>query len=276
MARGPPNSLGGATTFGAYYRRYTDKLPQLVLGGVQASTLPAYPNIVPSSFGLSYRDARAALVGASVTTQVAGLSLSGELTHRSNTGLLMGDATFVGQEPVGDTWHALVNAIAFIGKTPLFDSAALTSELTYSRIDKVKQNASNFRRYGHDPVSCPTRDTLGCATRDAWGLAVKFEPTWFQVFGGADLSMPMVVTDGIKGTSSVLFGGYEGNGTYSIGLSLSVKEKYSVALTYSDAFAKHQVGPNAQLGGAPSVTGVGGIGAQWDRGWVSLTLKTTY
>ncbi|WP_077032926.1 DUF1302 domain-containing protein [Pelomonas sp. KK5] len=276
MARWTPAALGGATTFGAYYRKYTDKLPQLVLGGIQASTLPAYPNVVPTSFGLSYRDARATLAGASVTTQIAGLSVSGELTHRSNTNLLMGDATFVGAEPVGDTWHALVNAIAFIGKTPVFDSAALTTELSYSRIDKVKQNAGNFRAFGYDAVSCPTADTLGCATKDAWGLAVKFEPTWFQVFGGADLSMPIVVTDGIKGTSSVLFGGYEGNGSYSVGLSLSVKEKYSVALAYNDSFAKHHVGPNAQLGGAPSVTGVGGIGAQWDRGWLSLTFKTTF
>jgi hypothetical protein len=276
MARWTPTALGGATTFGAYYRRYTDKLPQLVLGGIQASTLAAYPNVVPTSFGLSYRNTRATLVGASFTTQVAGMSVSGELAHRSNGGLLMGDATFVGQEPAGDTWHALANAIAYFGATPLFDSAALTAEVTYSRLDRVRQNAGNFRAYGYDPVSCPTDSTLGCATRDAWGLAVKFEPTWFQVFAGADLSMPIVFTDGLKGTSPVLFGGYEGNGSYSIGLSLTAKSQYTASLAYNDSFAKHRVASSASLGGAPVVTQVGGIGAQWDRGWVSLTLKTSF
>lgn len=276
MARWTPASLGGATTFGAYYRRYTDKLPQLVLGGIQPATFPAFPNVVPTSFGLSYRNARATLVGASFTTQVAGMSVSGELAHRSNGGLLMGDATFVGSEPTGDTWHALANAIAYFGNTPLFDSASLVAELTYSRLDKIKQNGSNYRSYGYDPVSCPTDSTLGCATRDAWGMAVKFEPTWFQVFAGADLSMPIVVTDGLKGSSPVLFGGYEGNGSYSIGLSVTAKSAYTASLSYNDSFAKHRVASSAQLGGAPVVTQVGGIGAQWDRGWVSLTLKTSF
>jgi hypothetical protein len=276
MTRWTPASLGGATTFGGYYRRYTDKLPQIVLGGIQASTLAAYPNVVPSSFGLSYRNAQATLVGASATTQVAGMSVSGELVHRSNGGLLMGDATFVGQEPAGDTWHALANAIAYFGKSPVFDSAALTTEVTYSRLDKVTQNASNFRSFGYDAASCPTSSTLGCATKDAWGLAVKFEPSWFQVFPGIDMSMPIVYTNGLKGTSPVLFGGYEGNGSYSIGLSATAKQIYTATLAYNGSFAKHQTAANAALGGAPSVTGVGGIGTQWDRGWVSLTLKASF
>ena len=276
MARWTPAALGGATTLGGYYRRYTDKLPQLVLGGIQASTLPAFPNVVPSSFGLSYRDAQATLIGASMTTQVAGTSVSAEVAHRSKGSLLMGDATFLGSEPVGDTWHALANAIAYVGKTPLFDSASLIGELTYSRLDKVRQNASNYRSFGTDAVSCASSDTLGCATKDFWGVAVKFEPKWFQVLPGVDLSLPIVYTTGLKGTSQVLFGGYEGNGAYSVGLSATAREKYVVALTYSDSFAKHKTAANPALGGAPTVTEVGGIGAQWDRGWVSLTVKTSF
>lgn len=278
MLRWTPAALGGATTFGAYYRLYTDKLPQLVLGGIQPATLPfaSVGAAVPSSFGLSYRDARVRLIGASATTQLAGMSVSGEITHRSGGGLLMGSGTFAGSEPVGDTWHALANAIAYFGRTPVFDSAALTTELTYSRIDRVTQNSGNFMAYGYDSADCPKRGTLGCATKDAWGIAAKFEPTWFQVFSGVDMSMPIVFTDGLRGTSPVLFGGYQGNGSYSVGVSGTAKEKYSVTLAYNDSFARHTTGPDAAEGNAQVVKSVGGIGAQWDRGWVSLTLKTSF
>jgi hypothetical protein len=269
MARWSPSWLNG--TAGLYYRRYTDKLPQLVLGGFQAP--PAALGVfIPTSFGLSYLDQRVTLVGASVSKQIAGMSVSAEVAHRSNTGLLMGPATVVGSEPVGDTWHALANAIAYFGKTPVFDSAALTGELTYSRLGKVKSNPGNFNSV--DYFCKGAADQLGCATKDAWGLAVKFEPQWFQVFPGADLSMPITYSRGLKGTSPVLFGGYEGAYSYSVGLTLDVKGKYSFNVAYNDSYARHTNAVNAL--GLPAVNTIGGIGAQWDRGWVSFTAKMSF
>lgn len=269
MTRWNPSWLGG--TIGVYYRQYTDKLPQLVLGGFQAA--PAGLGVfLPTSFGLSFLDRRVKLAGASISGQIAGVSVAGEIAHRSGTGLLMGPATVVGFEPVGSTWHGLVNALAYLGKSPVYDSGVLTTELTYSRVAKVKSNASNFNSV--DYFCAGAADQLGCATKDAWGLAVKFEPTWFQVFPGADLSMPVVFTAGLKGTSPVLFGGYEGSYTYSLGLTMDVNARYNFNVAYNDSYAKHnsavnQVGRNA-------VSSIGGIGAQWDRGWVSFTFKTTF
>jgi hypothetical protein len=50
--------------------------------------------------------------------------------------------------------------------------------------------------------------------------------------------------------------------------------KYSFTLAYNDSHARHTNAPNAL--GLPAVSTVGGIGAQWDRGWLSFTFKTTF
>ena len=270
MARWSPAWLTG--TAGLYFRKYTDKLPEIVLGGLQAAPLELGV-AVPSSLGLSYQQEQVTLVGASFSRVVEGVSVSGEIAHRMDTPLLMGPATFLGSEPTGDTTHALANAIAYFGKTPGFDSAVLMVELTYSRLDKVKSNAANFNsvEYGCKGAA----EQLGCATRNAWGLTVRFVPTWFQVFPGADLSMPLLYSTGLKGTSPVLFGGYQGNSSYSAGLALDVKASYSLTLAYNGADAKrHNDSVNGF--GQQQVGAIGGIGAQWDRGWVSFTFKTTF
>ena len=270
MARWSPARLGG--TAGLYFRKYTDKLPQIVLGGLQPAPL-ALGVPVPASLGLSYQEKRVTLIGASFSTLVKGVSVGAEVAHRIDTPLLMGPATFVGFEPTGNTTHALVNAIAYIGKNRVFDSATLTSELTYSRLDKVKNNPENFNSVDYGCKGAPAQ--LGCATRSAWGLTVRFVPTWFQVFPGADLSMPLLYSVGLKGTSPVLFGGYKGASSYSLGLALDVKAKYNFAIAYNGSRARHR-NDSVNAFGQPQVGDIGGIGAQWDRGWVSLTFKATF
>ena len=268
-ARWSPEWLEGA--LGLYVRRYTDKLPQIVLGGLQSAPL-ALGVPVPTSLGLSYQGHRVTLVGASVSTSISGVSVGAEVARRMRTPLLMGPATFVGSEPSGDTTHALVNAIAYIGSTPLFGAAALTGELTYSQLDKVRRNPQNFNSVDHGCRGIP--DPLGCATKRAWGLTLRFVPTWFQVFPGADLSMPVLYSVGLNGTSPVLFGGYEGARSYSVGLELDVRSRYSIALAYNGSSARHRVDSVNALG-EPQVGSIGGIGAQWDRGWLSLTFKAS-
>ncbi|MNG24236.1 hypothetical protein D3C84_1089370 [compost metagenome] len=93
---------------------------------------------------------------------------------------------------------------------------------------------------------------------------------WTQVVDGVDLSMPIFYTTGIDGVSPVLFGGYEGNGSYSVGLTAIYQNQYNLALAYNGAFAKHTSGPG------DTIADVGGIGYWWDRENVSLTFKTTF
>ena len=164
MARWSPARLGG--TAGVYFRKYTDKLPQIVLGGLQPAPL-ALGVPIPASLGLSYQEKRVTLIGASFSTLVKGVSVGAEIAHRKDTPLLMGPATFVAFEPTGDTTHALVNAIAYIGKNRAFDSATLTSELTYSRLDKVKNNPANFNSVDYGCKGAP--DQLGMCNEERVG-----------------------------------------------------------------------------------------------------------
>lgn len=249
MTRWSPQALNGGT-LGFYYRKYTDTQPFVV------------PNATFTALGKSYLNDRSTLVGVSYAGSVSGVSVAGELVHRSNGALFQGPATTLGTEPVGDTWHALANAIAYFGSNPLFDAAALTAEVTYSRLDKIKKNEASYGGTG-----CTA--AYGCPTQDAWGMALKFEPTWYAVQPGVDLSMPFIYTRGIKGVSPVALGGAEGSGTISLGLNATVKEKYILTLAYNDSFNKSSV-----VNGQVASTADGG--AQWDHGWLSFTFKTDF
>lgn len=253
MTRWSPAWLDGS--LGAYYREYTDKLPLFAL----ASDF--------SNLGLDYQSKRATLVGVSMSKSIGGIAFGSEISHRRNGALLMGPMTTVGTEPVGDTWHALVNALGYAGKTPLFDSMVWMTELTYSRLDKLRSNGANFNSVDYGCRALVNQ--LSCATKDAYGIAIKIEPKWFQVVEGADLSMPIFYTTGLKGTSPVLFGGYKGSGSYSLGLNLDYQNKYLVSLAYNGVMTKRTIVGN-------TVMDVGGIGAQWDRNNVTLTLKATF
>ncbi len=260
-----PDFLDG--TLGFYYREYTDKLPQIVAGGLQ----PGLP--IPTDVRFTYLENNK-LYGVSLAKEIAGVSVGSELTYRKNTGLLMAGSTTAGSEPRGDVWLALVNAIALVPKTPLFDSASITAELTYSRLAKVTANPTNFNSVGAG-YGCPTNDKWdGCATRSNLGLAVKLEPVWYQPIAGMDLSMPIVYSVGVKGNSPVLFGGYQGNGSYSLGLNADVLGKYNVGLNYNGYLVRYKTTPNAL--GQPSIGAVNGIGYIGDRGWVSLTVKASF
>lgn len=270
MAKWRPQWFDGS--LGVYYREYTDKMPQIVLGGLQAAPLALGVGL-PTSMGLSYLEDNK-LIGLSLSTNIGGVSVGSEVVHRRNTGLLMGPATIAGMEPRGDTWHFLVNALAFMGKNAAFDSATLLAELTYSRLDKVTRNEANFNSV--DYFCKAAADQFGCADKDAWGLAMKFEPLWYQVMPGVDLSMPIVLNTGLNGNSPVLFGGYERNGSYSIGFTADLNSKYSFNLAYNGYFGRRKSAATAASLGEEAVTSINGLGALWDRGWLSFTFKTTF
>jgi hypothetical protein len=258
-----PEALDGALGF--YYREYTDKLPQIVAGGFQ----PGLP--VPTDVRFTYLEA-AKLYGISLSKEVGGLSVGAEIAYRKNGGLLMAATTVKGAEPRGDTVHALVNILSILPPTPLWNSGSIAAEMTYSRLQKVRANAANYNGLGYGCASGNMMD--GCASRDNWGFAIKFEPVWYQAIAGVDLKAPIVYQTGLKGNSPVLFGGYEGSGSFSLGLTAEVKNAYSVALAYNGYFTKYKTTANAL--GQPSVGAVNGVGYIADRGWLSMTLKTTF
>ena len=269
-----PEWLDG--TFGVYYRRYADKLPQALLTRVG-------PNV--SRYNLIYAD-DIDLFGVSLAKNIGGVSVGAELSYRRNTPL---NAQILGVSPSGlpergetsgprgDTFHGLVNVLGLIPDTPLFDQASWAAELTWSRWDKVRSGENLFNAVGFAPCEANGTTRLrdfdkwdGCTTKDFWGLGVSFTPTWYQVVPGVDLSAPMAMSLGLSGNAATVFGGNEGNGNYSLGIAADVFQKYRIDLKYIDYFGKYRDN------GTALTTQNGFTTLLKDRGFVSLTFKTTF
>ena len=273
-ARWSPAWLDG--TLGVYWRSFADKMPQTFI--TQA------PPLGPTRYNLIYAD-QVKLFGVSLAKSIAGVSVGAEISTRRNTPLtsqVLGVAIGLPAEgetkgPRGDTWHALVNLLGSVGKTPVFDSASWAAEVQYSRWSKVRSGANLFNAVGYTPClangTTRTRDWDkwdGCATKDYVGAGVSFTPSWFQVFPGVDLSAPVSYSIGLKGNAATTFGGNEGLGNYSIGVTADVQQKYRFDLKYIDYIGRYRDNGTA-------VTSQNGFTTFLkDRGFVSLTFKTTF
>lgn len=265
-ARWSPEALDG--TVGFYYRRFADKLPQVLI------TRAAPAN--GSQYNMVYADG-IDLYGVSFAKNIAGVSVGAEVSTRHNTPLnaqVLGVAPGLPEQgetkgPRGDTWHALVNAAGVVPKTPVFDAAVWAAELQWSRWSKVRSGASLFNAEGFAP--CAGRNKWdGCATRDYVGISLAFTPTWYQVFPGVDLSAPIAYAVGVHGNSALTFGGNEGLGNYSIGLGADLYQKYRFDLKYIDYVGRYKDNGTA-------VTSTNGLTTFLkDRGFVSLTFRTTF
>jgi len=270
--RWSPATLDG--TLGFYYRNYADKIPQVLLTKVGAASTSEYRNIYADDIDL---------FGVSLAKNIGGVSVGAEVSYRRNTPL---NAKVLGISPTGvpaqgetagprgDTWHALVNTLGVIPKTPVFDQATWAAELTWSRWDKVRSGANLFQAEGFAGCSFtgkPVGDKWdGCATKEYWGFGVSFTPTWYQALAGVDLSAPLSYSQGIKGNASTVFGGNEDMGNYTVGLSADIVQKYRVDLKYVAFFGKYRDN------GTAVTTQNGFTTLLKDRDFVSLTLKTTF
>jgi len=256
MAKVKSDFVGGELGF--YYRKFDDRYPSMVSG-------PAY------MYNAYAEDVK--LYGVSLSRLVGSVSVGAELSRREGTAL----ASANGGLATGDSWHALVNAIAYFGKTSLFDSAPLSLELNYNKLDSVD---GDTRAYFNDRSNgCVGGIDGGCASDDAWGFNLSFTPTWYQAIAGVDLTMPISYSRGLSGNSPTPLGPTEGSGAWSVGLSADVFSKYTVSLAYNDYYGPYTKVPNAfaMPGASPVVWGAGnGAGVTEDRGWVSLTVKATF
>jgi Protein of unknown function (DUF1302) len=310
-ARWSPQWLDG--TLGFYGRNTTDILPQLMLtpgvaslpaatctaiGGTVLSPTTCLVNQKATTVGDLQKYGKAGtyqtaygnnihLYGLSLSKNVAGISVGSELSYRQNMPLVSDAVSVVPAALVpgvpgsiattavpdnydtpaarGSTWHGLINGTYVVPQTPLFDTAVIASELTWMYLDKITQNAAVYKgRDNYVGVDKPTSTY--------WGLGVNFTPTWYQVLAGVDLSMPLTWSQGIRGNAATTFGGNKGTGTWSVGLGATIQQTYLVSLSYIDYFGKYDTNP--ATGAATAFNG--SSAAISDRGWVSLTFKTTF
>ncbi len=313
-ARWSPAALDG--TLGLYYRNATDILPQLVVtpgvqtlpspqvcqavGGQPLAPISPTPCLINGNatnvadlqnFGKvgTYQTAygnNIHIYGLSLAKQIAGVSLGAEVSYRRNMPLLS-DPVPVLPAPLaaavpgaiattaipadndtpgalGSTWHGVVNGIAILPKTALFDTADLMVELSGMHVSSVTQNEAVYKgRADYSGVDKPTSTYFG--------LAINFTPTWYQVFPGVDLTMPLTWSGGISGTAATLFGGNRNAGVWSVGVGATIDHKYLVNLSYIGFYGRKDTDAT---GAATSFAGP--FAGLSDRGWVSLTLKTTF
>ncbi len=268
-------------TLGFYYRELSDKLPQACLdlnplvSGSRARFNMAYPSGID-------------LYGISLSKAILGISVGAEFSYRQNMPLqsdtvivasdenaaalglspgsyitaLPGSGETVGAR--GDTSHGVLNFLGIINKTPLFDTAQWTVEFDWQRWIKVTQNEALFK--GRDGYKAIDR-----VDKDSFGVDIAFTPTWFQVFPGVDLLMPLTYGRGLKGNSATIAGINEDAGYWSAGISADILSRYRLDLAYAGYFGNY----STDQYGTVAVNN-GDYALLKDRGTLSLTLKATF
>ncbi|WP_254050929.1 DUF1302 domain-containing protein [Zoogloea sp. LCSB751] len=239
-------------TVGLYYRHFDDKVPTILA------------NPAGYMYNAYAQDVR--LWGVSVSKQISGIAFGAELVRRDNGAL--NTVSGASQIARGATWHGLVNALAYVGKTAVFDSATLMAELSYSRLAHVDEGSKAL--FGGDKYGACSGVKSGCSTDSAYGVSATFTPTWFQALPSVDITLPVHYDIGLKGNSPVPFGGNENSGTWSIGVGAEYMAKYKFDLAYTNYFGNYLRAANG------TVAAFNGNAAISDRSWLSFTFKTTF
>ena len=138
-------------------------------------------------------------------------------------------------------------------------------EYVWNHLDSVTQGSTVYKgRSGYAEIDKPTRNYVGGA--------LNFTPTWFQLVPGADLSLPLSISSGLMGNSCVAGGGNKNAGSWGVGIGAEIFMKYKVDLKYVDFFGDYTTDP--ATGALKSSNG--GSALLSDRGFISLTLRTTF
>ncbi|MBD9679477.1 DUF1302 domain-containing protein [Pseudomonas sp. PDM18] len=264
MARWSPEWLDG--TLGFYVRNFSDTVPQVIL--LQAKQ-PQYFMNYASDIDM---------YGISLSKEVAGISFGADLNYRHNMPLASSAAVVTSAKALpddgdilgarGDTLHGVVNALGSISSNPLFDSATWATELTWSHWVSVNSDPMNLFKGSSKYRSVSTN--IDAVDRNAYTMAVNFTPTWYQVFPGGDLSMPVSYSVGLNGNSAVALGGSEDAGSYAAGLGLDLYSRYRFDLKYVDYF-----GDYSKNASGAALTPNGSQALLEDRGAVYFTFKTS-
>ncbi len=262
MGRWSPEWLDG--TLGFYVRQFSDTLPQTIV-------LRANP-ITNSRYFLNY-GANVDMYGVSLAKQIGGVSVGVDVNYRHDMPLFSDQVIIDSAAKLpargdilgarGNTVHGVLNLLGTLPQTVLWDTVSWATEFTWAHWVNVTSDPSNVFK-GRDGYIGIDR-----VTRNSFTGAINVTPTWYQVFPGADLYMPLSYSVGLSGNTPVSSGGNEGAGAYAIGLGLDLYSRYRFDLKYVDYFGK------ASYANGVLVTPSGTQALLKDRGAIYLTFKTT-
>jgi len=288
-------------TFGFYYRRYADKLAAVLLLPNPGGQGPMSPTLnSPFQYQQFYAEG-VDLAGLSYARQIAGVSTAIEAAYRHNTPLAAqslglttppsaplapvlfpdGLPKLIGNsyQARGDTLHLVANALGTLPPSRLWSVATWNVEGTYSRLITVRDNRDMFFGMGYGV--CRTSPQLsaaglaknkndGCATENEAGVGASFTPTWYQVFSGVDLLMPLTGSLAFWGNSPVTLGGNAGSGTYSAGLGADIRNTLRLDVKYVGFYG------NTLDNGKMVTSSNGLLSLLKNRESVVFTAKTTF
>lgn len=211
------------TDFGFYAIRFNDKNPQIYLTPGR-------------DYRLVFHEGTRAF-GVSASRSFGSINLAGEASVRHNASLVAaggsvldfagnGDNSGNALYPVGKTAHAQTSLVYSLERSPIWDGGLVFAEVAWNRRLSVTKNAAAL-----DPN----------ASRDALGLRVLLQPTYYQVFAGVDLTVPIGLGYNPMGNSSVLpvfNGGWNKGGDLSIGLTVEFEQTWKAGVNYVSYFGK--------------------------------------
>jgi hypothetical protein len=264
-----PEGLG--IDFGFYAARYHDKTPQVVLA----------PGL--HTYSLHYHEG-IRTYGASATTTLGEFNFAAEASVRRNVPLSnAGTADLYGLVPaafggpvaasdnganpvyaVGRSAHLNLSVLASLGPSFIAREASLVGEIAWNRVTSITKNASMI-----DPN----------ARRDGTAVRVVYEPSYRQVAGGLDVSVPIGLGYAPAGRSLALGNsfGVQRGGDISAGLNGVYESAWYVSLNYTHYFGREDTPP--VLTHAPQAlpqTGYTYGQAMKDRDFISLSVRRTF
>jgi hypothetical protein len=201
--------------------------------------------------------------GISLSKEWLDISWGADIVYRNNNALnpdlnaSLG-APVVGSEvdpgnypgPTGDTLHVVMNGFGLLnGDWGLWEGGTYIVEATFSKLDSYGDFEEKANPFIHE---------------DRWTshVGAVFRPTWYQVFAGWDLTLPMSVSYAIDGEQTPnSAGGNEEVGNGSLGAEFLINEVWKFSAKYNVYFGPQGNGTAAYIK---------------DRDNISLTLKRTW
>ena len=255
-------------TFGFYYRRFSDRMPTLIVN------LNGDPGTNPNNwlYHVAYKS-DIDVFGLSYATTLFGASMGTEVSYRKDMPLVSEPAMvyFSGMLPdtgdilgaTGDTVHVIFNLMKSLNRTALWHAGVWMFEIDYSRWLNADDPNGVFKgRSGYS--------TIDRVTEDHSVVNFNFSPQYLQVLPGLDIAIPLSVTYGLWGNSSVANGGVKGDGNFGIGIDFTYLSTYEIGLKYANYFGDTDYDP------LTGVTARGDVGLIKDRDFIALTVKYTF
>ena len=258
---------------GLYYVRFNEKLPDLYLSPL------IFPQLTPDGLRLGgltnvYHNGIESF-GFSASTVISDINFATEISGRHNMDLVSdpqvvapfttADGNHHPLYAIGDTLHVNFSATDLYGPNAIWDGGSLLAEIGYNERLDITKNPQAL-----DPNT----------THSALAVRFIFEPSYFQVLPGLDLTVPMGLGFNPAGRSSVLLnfnGGTEGGGDFSIGVKANYENVWKVGLSFTGFFGPkgNWITPvNAlQMGQIPVVSNKQSLA---DRDFVSFSIERTF